>query len=226
MGLKKYSEFEVVNEGVLAPMDFHGVFDAIIEHVNEIETVEDLNKYIGNDVIEFMNYDTFFTYLKTDQEKKVAPPKNMDILNGVQFAIYNKHNNKINIVVLPRFFSKLKEGLRSTSETFQLLMEIIRHESVHLQQSARSDKAYSLERSPAGNAKKYFSHHSEQMAYALSFVDNMKQRGYTKAKMLDAIKNKQDTRIWIQKVYSDVLDDKQFKRFMRYVYDYINQVEE
>lgn len=226
MNLKKFSEFEVVNEGRLKPLDFSGVFDQIIANISEINTIDDLNKYIGSDVIDFLDYDTFYASLQTEKEKSVAPPKNMNILLGIQFALFNKNTKRINIVVLPSFIKKLKEGKRNQSEIFSLLMEIIRHESVHLQQSERSDKAYSLERSPAGDKKAYFGHHSEQMAYALSFVDNMKERGYTKEMMLDAIKNQKDTNIWIQKVYSTILDEKQYKKFMRYVYDYIDDIEE
>lgn len=223
MKLKKFVDF-LNEEATIMPLDITSIIDAIRDNASSIESLEDINKYINSDVLEFVNYDTFYATLRTEKEKKGAPPKGMNINNGIQFALVDKYSMKMYVVVLPEFIKALKGS--SLNRILSFLSEVIRHESVHLQQLKRSDKAYSLDRSPAVNQKEYFAHPSEQMAYALSFVDNMKEKGYSKAEMLDAIRNKKRTGIWIQDAYGHVLDDKQFQKFMRYVYDYINDIKE
>jgi hypothetical protein len=226
MNLKKFIEFDAINEAIIKPFDFKEDLSSIIDYHQNINNIDDLNACVNSETTVFVDFDTFYNSLVTDKEREQAPPREMNTRFGIQFALFNKHISKINVVILPDFFKNIKNK-QLLPQIVNFLQELLRHESIHLQQVERSPKSYSLERSPKTEQtrKEYFSHHSEQMAFALSFVDNMTQQGFSKEEMLKAIRNKKKTNIWIQHAYSQVLDDKQYQKFLRYVYDYINDIE-
>jgi len=224
-----FKAFNAVNESIIKPYDYGELLSQIKENALNITSFEDINHLCIGTGVQFVDYDTFYSTLVTDTEREKAPPKEMKIFPGLQFALFNKHINQTQIVVM---IDELMIMLKTDKlhPFIKLLHEILRHESIHAQQVQRSDKnSYSLERAPGGDdkgTKEYFSHHTEQMAYAQSMVDQMKAKGLSKAQMLDSIKDTKKTETWVHDIYKKVLTPKEMQKFMKYVYLYINEVEE
>ena len=103
-----------------------------------------------------------------------------------------------------------------------LLEEILRHESIHKQQSEKRPNIQirNLENSPM-KMKKYFSSTDEIMAYADSFITQCRKRGLSDDVILDLLKTGKKAS-WVQDVYSK-MDPEVQNRFRKYVYQYLDK---
>lgn len=224
-----FREFNSINEAIIKPYDYDDLISHIKENVLNITSLDDINDICIGTGVQFVDYDTFYSGLITDGERKMAPPQERQMFPGLLFALFNKHISQIQVVVVIDDLVKMMTSSKIDG-FLKLLREILRHESIHVQQVQRSDKnSYSLERGPSADksgTKEYFSHHTEQMAFAQSMVDQMISKGLNKAQMLDSIKNNRKTETWVHDLYKKTLTAKEMQKFMKYVYQYINEIDE
>jgi len=212
--IKKYELFEAS----IAPLDFTEFLNGL--RTMKFNSLEDLNDFSMKFDINFSNFDDFYNSLELDIEKELAP-KELMLMGGVKFALFNKYENCIMIVVEEEMFiDYLKNG--NLDQLIAFLNEVLRHESIHLQQVDRmKDKSsYKLDSSPSHNAMKYWKEKRELMAYAQTLIDHLTQQGLTKSEIGEKIRTQNEIKSWVWNVYSKVLDAEEMKRFLKYVYQY------
>lgn len=217
---KQYMQL-IKEEAIIQNYDFNPFFEKL-KNINSFDELKELSDQFN---IVFATYDEFHNdYLDTEEERKIAPPKEMKIMSYLKFALYSRTKDKYVIVVEDEFYNDFKETKKALSDrSFKsLLHEILNHESIHKEQDIRSGgKSYDLTRSPS-KPKEYFSHYTEIMAYARSTVDQMLSKGYTKEEMLsDLRRNRLDS--WIPNIYNQ-MDPATMKRYRKYVYEYIQSL--
>jgi hypothetical protein len=214
----KYIKTFKLFEAVLKPFDFNKFFDEFKSV--EINSLTDLNVFSEKYGIIFSNFDEFEKTLELDIEKQLAP-KELMLYGGIKFALFNKYVNKMMIVVEPEMFIKfLKEN--DLTDLFEFLNEILRHESIHLQQVDRmkNKSSYKLDSSPTHNSQKYWKEKRELMAYAQTLLDHLSQQGFSHDEIGEKIRNMKDIKSWVWNVYSKILDGSEMKRFLKYLYQY------
>jgi hypothetical protein len=212
--IKNYKLFEAS----IPPLDFTEFLNGL--KTMEFNNLEDLNDFSMKFDINFSNFDDFYDSLELDIEKELAP-KELMLMGGVKFALFNKYENCIMIVVEEEMFIDYLKN-RNLDQLIAFLNEVLRHESIHLQQVDRmKDKSiYKLDSSPTHNAMKYWKEKRELMAYAQSLIDQLTQQGLTKSEIGEKIRTQKDIKSWIWNVYSKVLSVDEMKRFLKYVYQY------
>lgn len=171
--------------------------------------------------VTFSSFDDFYDSLEDEVEKQMAP-KELMLMGGVKFALFNKYKDTIMVVVDEElFFDYLKET-KDLTGLISFLKEVLRHESIHLQQVSRmKDKSsYKLDSSPTHNSDKYWKEKRELMAYAQTLIDHMTSQGLNKSEISREIKNPSNIKSWVWNVYSRILDEKEMKSFLKYVYEY------
>ena len=220
------------NEEVIKPSDdIKNILHKICYFMEDI-TLDKINLEFNPINIEFVDVAKFTEDLKTKSEK-AGVPKKAEIMGGIKFAAVNGYKKMIYVCIEPIQFIDAINNRNIMRKMYPLLLEILRHESIHLQQILRAKKdfysdnkglpksLYNLERSPIVNSKDYFSHKTEIMAYAQSFVDECHENGMNDNQILDALKTKKILS-WIQKNYSNM--DKETKnQFIKNVYLYLKE---
>lgn len=212
------------NEGIIEP----SYFDSFLEELNnkrlQINNLDSINNISKDYNLKFVNFDYFYNSLGEEIEKQLAP-KDLLLMGGVKFALFNKYENIIMVVVdEPIFFDYLKS--ESIQNFLVFLREVLRHESIHLKQVDKmKDKSkYLLDSSPTHNANKYWREKRELMAYAQTFIDHLVQSGLDKEEIKIKLINQKDINSWIFNIYKKILDEKEMKRFMKYVYLYYEKL--
>ena len=221
-------------EGVIKPYDIDHCFDEMREDKNL--TVDKINDIFKEYKIKFTDRDEFISNLKTKIEKDGVPTGEM--FGGIRFGAVNGYNKTIYICVNPsKFESSINKHDRETEQIYSFLKEVLRHESIHVQQINKTKidyydekqnpsgkipySVYNLERSPEKNKKEYFIHRTETMAFAQSFIDQCYSRGLDKEEILNIIKNKRSPNVsWIQNIYKG-MDSKVKNQFNKNVYQYL-----
>lgn len=212
------------NEGIIEP----SYFDSFLEELNnkrlQINNLDSINNISKDYNLKFVNFDYFYNSLGEEIEKQLAP-KDLLLMGGVKFALFNKYENIIMVVVdEPIFFDYLKS--ESIQNFLVFLREVLRHESIHLKQVDKmKDKSkYLLDSSPTHNANKYWREKRELMAYAQTFIDHLVQSGLDKEEIKIKLINQKDINSWVFNIYKKILDEKEMKRFMKYVYLYYEKL--
>lgn len=219
--LVTFEQFYKISEGVISPLDFSEVLELLKRDRSTFNTLEDINLATEKYGIKFADFDTFYGSLEKDIEKKLAP-KELVLIGGVKFALFNKYQNTIMIVVEPEVFLEFLRNSPRLEGFLGFLKEVLRHESIHLQQVDRmKDKSsYVLDSSPTHNAKKYWTEKREMMAYAQTLLDHLADQGLGKEEILKKIQGGEEIKSWVWNVYSKVLDPEQMKLFRKYLYQY------
>lgn len=219
--MKKILNFYKFNEAVIRPT-FKVDVKSIIEPNKKytIDELEGLFNDEGSLNTKFMLIDEFKSYLKTDKEIKGVPER--PITPNLRFGVYLAEIDAIVVCLTKRIVSLSRQEI-------SLIDEILRHESVHREQSERSKGsalAYSLERGP-NDPKAYFSHYTELMAYARSYVDQCKENGQSKDDILKNLRgNMSKSRSWIPNALKgSEVEEKDIHRFKKYVYQYLEDDE-
>jgi hypothetical protein len=209
-------------EAVIEPFDFDGFLSQLKS--GTYNSIAELNEMAKEYTVQFSNFDDFHDSLGTDVEKEMAP-KELMLMGGVKFALFNKYKEVMMIVVEEEMFLEFLKG-DGVDRLTTFLREVLRHESIHLQQVDRmKDKSgYKLDASPTHNSKKYWTDKKELMAYAQSMIDQLTAQGMDKDEIESKIKNPRDIKSWIWNVYKQVLDPKQMKRFLKYVFQYWEKI--
>jgi hypothetical protein len=220
MKIKKYNDF-IINEKVIQPYDFKEFIKKFDNNRRNISGLEDLNSFSEHYNIKFVNFDYFYKSLGEDIEKQLAP-KDLLLMGGVKFALFNKYENNIMIVVEEELFLKYITNDSNIDDFLMFIEEVLRHESIHLQQVDRmKDKSkFLLDSSPTHNSEKYWKEKRELMAYAQTFIDHLVQQKLSKQEIKDKLTYQKDIKSWVFNIYKKVLDEKEMKRFMKYVYEY------
>jgi hypothetical protein len=215
--MRYLKRFDQIFEAVIKPFDFENILTKL-ETMNDI-TIESINELFKEFDVEFVDVNYFISKLKTKKEIELVPIS-LELLGGIKFAAHNIYTNKIYICVMPnKFIESINSDLKSDMITF--LREVLRHESIHKQQSdKRSIKIKNLEKSPV-QPLEYYGSTDEIMAYAQSFIDQCRERGLSDKDILDQIKLKSNPISWVQNVYNKMPYEVK-KRFNKYVYQYIN----
>lgn len=181
-------------------------------------TISELNDIFNTDEsdgVRFMLRDEFIDSLKTKEEKDGVPNRSMT--PNMYFGVFLADKDLLVICL------KKNKVIFDNSE-ISLIDEILRHESIHREQSKRSNgKAYIL--GDPNNKKEYLSHYSELMAFARSYVDQCKSKDMSKDDILNAMRKGRHSS-WIPYEMKDNIDIKDLNRFWKYVYEYINADEE
>ena len=212
---------EFINEAVINPIDTRYII-SILKSLEHIDSLNDINKVLKEYNIHFSFYDEFFDSLESQEEKDVAPPKMMFTPSPIKFALFNKYINKINFVVQDNFVERFNNNILGRDFYIEL-SEMIKHESIHRQQVGKMGiKNYHLTDSPV-NPKQYFSNKNEIMAYANSFVIEMTKRK-SKEEVISLLRNEKFINNWIFQAYKKEVDEKYFRRFIKYVYLYLQEI--
>lgn len=155
--------------------------------------------------IEVVNYDTFLNDLPTEQMKADAPPRGVPA-----FGLVNTVTHKARLVINTNTIDK---------RLLDFIYHMLKHENVHVgQKSRKKDKSAGEFLGDVNKTKEYFSNKDEVMAFAQSVSDMvMDQKPKT---MEQAIKMIERTPLWrpIQTV-----DEKTKKRYMKYIYLYLER---
>jgi hypothetical protein len=212
----------LLNEmSIISPLDFTTYLTNLKEQEGKIFNINDLNDIFKGSDIHFSDFDEYYETLKNEKEKIVAP-KDLMLMGGVKFALYNTNIDKINIVIEPSLFFEFINSNVNKKSFYNFLRLILRHESIHLQQVNKMGKSnYVLDASPTINAKKYWTSQPEIMAYAQSLIDDLRDKGHDDVEIENFLRNEKNINSWIHNVYKQVLDKKQYKKFMKYVYLYL-----
>jgi hypothetical protein len=220
MKLKQFKEF--INESIINPIDTKDII-GIVKSIEHIDSLDDINNALEDYNIHFSFYDEFFNSLGTQEEKDVAPPENIYTPSAIKFALYNKYIGKINFVVIDNFIEIFNRGLLNSHRFYDELSETIKHESIHSQQVSRMGiNNYLLIDSPT-NPDKYFSNKSEIMAYANSFVIEMTKQK-SKEEVVSLLRSEKQIKNWIFDCYKKYVNEKDFHRFIKYVYLYLQEL--
>lgn len=211
--IKPYHLFEAVVE----PFNFKEVL-SIIKNGN-FSDIEELNKNIKEYQVEFITFEEFKNSLGTDIEKKVAPEYSM-MGGGIKFGVFNKYRNMIEIVVEPHMFNYMLK-VRMNDMFLEFIDQILQHESIHLQQVSKmkNKDAYILDSSPEFDADKYNSEKREIMAYAQTIILELKNKRFTKNDIINQLKKGKLESEQFEH-YKKLLNEKDMKRFMKYLYQY------
>lgn len=218
--IKSISDY--IQEAVIRPLDIDPQIRQMREY-SGIYTLEILNDIFEPVRIKFVELDEFVNTLRTDKEKELVPRGAM-MMGGIKFALYNNYTKQMNVVVEKDMFLRFLNNKYGLSEFYSFIREVLRHETIHMQQVGRMNKPdlYNLEKSPK-KPEEYFSFDKEIMAYAQSFIDQMTDRGFTKEQILNKIKDKNSVvPSWIYGRYKN-MPDKVKKRFLKYVYQYLDE---
>lgn len=220
------------NEGVIKPdSEISEILHKICFFTNEI-TLDKINLEFKSKNIEFVDVAKFKEGLKTYDEKN-GIPKNYDIMYGIKFAGVNGYKKMIYICVEPIKFIDSINNKNIMKKIYPLLLKILRHESIHLQQILKTKKdfyktdknipnsVYDLKRSPIINREEYFSHKTEIMAYAQSFIDECREKGMFDEEILDTLKRNKIVST-IQSIYSK-MDKETKEQFIKSVYLYLTK---
>ena len=215
----KYIKHYKLFEGVIMPYDFDKALKEI--KLLPIITKDDLERILSPLDVEFVDIEYFKSKLQTKKEIELVPERPM--LGGLRFAAFNYYTNKIYIVVFKwdMFLRDLNNNY-GKDQLFAILREILRHESIHKQQSEKRVKngilLRNLENSPV-LPDKYYGSSDELMAYAQSFVDQCIERGMSPNQILKQIKTDKRNVSWIEDIYKK-MPNNILKRFKNYVYKY------
>jgi len=210
---------------IIKPYDFSHYIDELKKSEREISNLNDINKLFKGSEIYFSDFDTYFNALTNEKEKIVAP-KELMLMGGVKFALYNTNIDKINVVVEPFLFFDFINSRQNKQQFYEFLHLVLRHESIHLQQVSKMGKdKYVLDASPTVNTKKYWTSPYEIMAYAQSLVDDLQNQGNSKEEIEDFFRDPESMEkvgSWIYDLHKKVLNKKQFEKFRKYAYLYLN----
>ena len=211
----------IISEAIIQPFNFDEYLEKLKMEEGNIETIDDINRIFEGSSIHFSNFDEYYGNLTREEEKAVAP-KELMLMGGVKFALYNTNIDKINVVVEPNLFLDYINSDVNKTGFYKFLRLVLRHESVHLQQVSKMGKEnYVLDASPTVNTKKYWQSPHEIMAYAQSLVDDLRDKDLNDDEIKDMLRNQSKIQSWIYNVHKKVLTPKQFNKFMSYVYDYL-----
>jgi hypothetical protein len=212
---------KVIQEATIKPFNFDEYLDKLQMEEGNIESLKDINDIFEGSSIYFSDFDEYYSNLKREEEKAVAP-KELMLMGGVKFALYNTNLDKINVVVEPDMFLQYINSDMDKRGFYKFLRLVLRHESIHLQQVSRMGKEnYVLDASPTVNTKKYWQSPHEIMAYAQSLVDDLRDKDLSDSEIKDMLRNQSKIQSWIYNVHKKVLNPKQFNKFMSYVYEYL-----
>ena len=215
-----------VFEAIIQEKDFSEYVEHLKSNIDEIKSLDDLNKLSEPYDVFFSTYEDFLEYLD-DEEREVAPPKQMHAFLPIRarFGLYNKHLDKMQIVV-----SDEKEFIDALPQTLNhyLFTHILKHESIHQQQVAKMPKGkelYNLKDSPT-DQDKYFSNKWEMMAFAQSMIDEMKLH-MDKNKIIRVLKEGYGHPL-LDQVYKRFkrTNPAVYKRFLKYAMEYAQQIPE
>lgn len=218
--LKTFNLFEAA----IVPLNF----DELIKEIKKkkFKDLKELNDISLKYDVEFVTFDEFYNSLGTEKEKEVAP-KNLEMVGGMKFGVFNKYTKKMSICVIPDKFIKFINNLDPVyGKMFLNFLDLIlQHESIHMQQVNKMKvDNYLLDSSPEINTKKYYSEKREIMAYAHSIVfelskqiDKQELINYLRSGALK--KHSQQYRGLILK-----LDEEDVKLLNKYIYQYIDIV--
>ena len=102
---------EIQSEATIEPQSFDDCLREFVEvKWGEIKTkpevIAKINEIFSKCNVELINYQTFKSQLRTDAEKKAAPKiTDHKIDDGILFALFNRYNGKIQLVVNDDFIS-------------------------------------------------------------------------------------------------------------------------
>lgn len=216
--MKYIKDFKIF-EAVIEPYDF----DPAIFALKRIPNIskEDIDRILSPMNVEFVDVGYFISKLQTKKEIELVPD-GPAMMFGIKFAAHNVYTDKMYVCVEWNSFLSSLNSRFTKEKVFELLREILRHESIHKQQAGKRDKIIrNLENSPKV-PDKYFGSTDEIMAYAQSFVDQCIQRNMSDSAILRQIKGSGRPVSWIEDVYRK-LDEKTLRRFKKYVYEYITK---
>ena len=213
---------KLVNEAIIIEKDFKLYISHIIKNINNINNLEDLNIFSDKFNIYFSVYKDFFNYLD-NEEKEVAPPERMLYFPsiGIRFGLYNKHLNKIHIVVVDpiNFIYEIENIIQDP-----LFSHILKHESIHIQQVAKMSKGkeiYHLKDSPT-DSNKYFANKWEIMAFAQSMIDELSQT-VDKNYIIQKLKDGSLEHPLYNQIYKN-MNREVFNRFRKYAIAYAQKI--
>jgi len=220
------------NEGIIKPDgNIKDTLHKVCYFLEDI-TLDKINLEFKHLNIEFVDVAKFTEELKTETEKR-GVPKDANIMCGIKFAAVNGYKKMIYICIEPEVFINSINNKHTIQRVYPLLLEILRHESIHLQQILKTKKdfyndeknipysVYNLKRSPIINSKEYFSHKTEVMAYAQTFIDQCHNKNMSNEDILAALKGKKVVS-WIQDIYYKMDKDTR-EQFIKNVYLYLNK---
>ena len=217
---------------------FFGLYAQEYGRLQELsESVIHVDKYVSM-LSEYINQNKNIIFNEPSENNK------LDILNklfesykihlnlidefGKNYGIIKGSCNKENIVITIGYniFDYLID-----SPIFKIFMQkllnLIGHELVHRGQYYLRKADYIYFYAYESNVdKNYFSNPQEIMAYAWMGIENMRSHGYTNNQILDKIKgnNVSPAEIGFSHIYLSELkelDESAYKRFLKYMYEYI-----
>jgi hypothetical protein len=201
------------------------------------EAVIHVDKYI-NMLNIYLNQNKFKIFNEGSEEDKLRILNNLFLPYKIQFIVKDEFGknyslirglcNKENITIFVGFniFDYLQDS--PVFKVFsQKLLNLIGHELVHRGQyyvrKADFIHFYAYETNIDSN---YFSNPQEIMAYAWMAIENMRSHGYNNDQILSKVKinNVSAAEIGFSHIYLSELkelDEKTYKRFLKYMYQYL-----
>ena len=207
-----FSKF--INESKLNSWDFTN----FIEEIKSSKglTMDKLKEIGLKYKVHFMSRDEFASMLSE------MPPESSGIMikGGLLFGC--EKNGKISVVVNDNILK-----YNDNEIVLSLLEEIVRHESVHIEQMSRDKRGDKIPLvAPVGDD--YFKSKMEVMAFARSSADHFinwgKNSSYEKNDIISIIKsnpNRASNISWVYKVYRKI-GGETYNRFLKYLIEYLN----
>lgn len=220
MTILKTTLSEFLNESIIRPYNFDSAFDELISKEGNINSLDDVNDIFKDLDVYVSDIEEFESSDWSDEERTIIP-RDVEMIGGVRFGVYNYKTNKMNLVVIPSKFIAFLNRPYNKDTFFDFINEILRHESIHKQQVQRMTGGEKKLKDSPSNPKDYFSNKNEIMAYAQSFVDQMKKQGRTNNQILNMMRNDKVVGSWTYDNYKRVVDEDTLKRFQKYAYLYL-----
>ena len=125
------------NEGVIHPTE--GIAETLhkICFFTENITLDKINLEFKPLNIEFIDVDKFTNELKTDTEKS-GVPRELNLLCGIKFSAVNGYKKMTYVCIEPKQFIESINDKTLVKKMYNLLLEMLRHETIHAQQLSRT----------------------------------------------------------------------------------------
>jgi len=220
-----------INEKIIQPIETKHIIREIFNMSPNIDIINDnIKKY----KIKIVSYDEAINTIKNQKEKDQAPPRNFYLIKsyGIQFGFYNNDEKIVFIVVNKELFinglikhQNNEKGYENINDIVNLLSEMTRHETIHLQQFNRRPQSAYKDPVSWTDPVKYWNNQDEIMAYARSFVDTcIYSYDMSIEEILQLIRTKKLWELdWVAKEgFNKAVTKKNKNKFLKYVFDYVN----
>lgn len=229
---KKYNPLKkIINENILVGEDISKITDMLMHRIKKGNKINDyqslinqLNSFFLGKKIYFVEPDDIIdTYPTASRYKSISDDY------GFLGGFINNHSE---IFIILDGKSLLVNMYEYTGPTIQKLKIMVNHELVHREQYKKignkintillnklQHKTHTMD-----PLKQYFKEPREIMAYAKTIVDEL-EKHFSKEDILECLRSGYAVSP-TQSLYKKIVDNKTYKKLLKYIYQYVNITEE